>query len=177
MDFRSLECMDESDEAILEHPYNPFYNVFGSYRPVLVKQHNDYEGAGFRGRPLLGALLFDNVASDARDHAANERTFLAWLKLSVYMAIVSVAIVLSFHLKSKPSALEKRVALPLGVIFWLLSLACLVSGLSNYIQTISRYCQRAALVQSGWKTQVVFTVVSLAIVATCILFLSVNAEK
>lgn len=34
--------------------------------------------------------------------------FLAWLKLSVYMAIVSVAIVLSFHLKSKPSDFGKR---------------------------------------------------------------------
>jgi hypothetical protein len=33
--------------------------------------------------------------------------FLAWLKLSVYMAIVSVAIVLSFHLKSEPSPLGK----------------------------------------------------------------------
>jgi hypothetical protein len=31
--------------------------------------------------------------------------FLSWLKLSVYMAIVSVAIVLSFHLKSEPSKL------------------------------------------------------------------------
>jgi hypothetical protein len=31
--------------------------------------------------------------------------FLAWLKLSIYMAIVSVAIVLSFHLNNKPSAL------------------------------------------------------------------------
>jgi hypothetical protein len=114
------------------------------------------------------------------------------------MAIVSVAIVLSFHLKAKPSNLgkhfatsvkkgteqttdvqivEKRFALPLGIIFWLLSMACLVSGLSNYINTISRYCKRAALVQSGWKTQIVFTVVSSAIVATCVLFLSVNAEK
>lgn len=72
-----------------------------------------------------GVLLFDNVTSDARDHAANERSgfpinvcvenepewltdpiaFLAWLKLSVYMAIVSVAIVLSFHLKLQPTPL------------------------------------------------------------------------
>lgn len=33
--------------------------------------------------------------------------FLSWLKLSVYMAIVSVAIVLSFHLKSEPTPLGK----------------------------------------------------------------------
>lgn len=34
--------------------------------------------------------------------------FLSWLKLSVYMSIVAVAIVLNFHLKSKPSTLGKR---------------------------------------------------------------------
>lgn len=77
----------------------------------------------FNERPLLGPLLFENNASDARDHAANERSrfeyshwrslyngladldiaFLSWLRLSVYMAIVSVAIVMSFHLKTEPS--------------------------------------------------------------------------
>ncbi|KAF2856335.1 hypothetical protein T440DRAFT_105708 [Plenodomus tracheiphilus IPT5] len=176
MDFRPLDRMGDSDEAILAEPYRPFYNPF-RISPVLVKQGNGYERAAFKERPLLGVLLFDNVSSDARDHAANERTFLSWLKLSVYMAIVSVAIVLSFHLKTKPSPLEHRVSLPLGVIFWMLSLACLISGLANYISTVSRYSQRQALVQSGWKTQVIFTVVSTSIVAACILFLSINADK
>ncbi|KAH7385656.1 hypothetical protein BKA66DRAFT_569498 [Pyrenochaeta sp. MPI-SDFR-AT-0127] len=176
MDFRTLDRMGESDEAILDEPYQPFYNPFGR-KPILVKQDNEYDRAVFRERPLLGVLLFDNVSSDARDHAANERTFLAWLKLSVYMAIVSVAIVLSFHLKSKPSALEKKFALPLGIIFWILSLLCLLSGLANYISTVSQYSQRQALVQTGWKTQIVFTVVSASIVAACVLFLSTNAER
>lgn len=44
--------------------------------------------------------------------------FLSWLRLSIYMAIVSIAILLSFHLKLQPSALEKQFALPLGIIFW-----------------------------------------------------------
>lgn len=44
--------------------------------------------------------------------------FLSWLRLSIYMAIVGIAILLSFHLKLQPSALEKRFALPLGIIFW-----------------------------------------------------------
>lgn len=37
MDFRSLDRMGDSDEAILEEPYRPFYNIFAS-KPVLVKQ-------------------------------------------------------------------------------------------------------------------------------------------
>ena len=56
-------------------------------------------------------------------------------------------------------------------------MACLVSGLANYIRTVERYSKRAALVQAGWKTQVVFTVVATVIVATCILFLSANARS
>ncbi|KAF2833213.1 hypothetical protein CC86DRAFT_6552 [Ophiobolus disseminans] len=176
MDFRSLSSIDDSDEAILNEPYHPFYNIFGG-QPILVKQDNDNDRTVFKERPFLGVLLFDNVSSDARDHAANERTFLSWLKLSVYMAIVSVAIVLSFHLKSKPSSLEKRIALPLGIIFWILSLLCLLSGLANYIETVTRYSKRQALVQSGWKTQVVFTVVSTSIVAACVLFLSTNSQR
>ncbi|KAF2018912.1 hypothetical protein BU24DRAFT_488970 [Aaosphaeria arxii CBS 175.79] len=176
MDFRPLDRMDGSDQSLLDEPFQPFYDIV-KRKPVLVNQDNSYDRAVFRERPLLGALLFDNNASDARDHAANERTFLSWLRLSVYMAVVSVAIVLSFHLKSKPSDTEKRLSLPFGIIFWLLSVSCLISGLANYISTISKYSQRAALVQAGWKTQMLFTLVATTIVAACVLFLATNARS
>jgi uncharacterized membrane protein YidH (DUF202 family) len=176
MDFRPLASMDGSDEALLERPFKPVY-AFWRSKPILINQNNGYDRTVFVERPLLGTLLFENAASDARDHAANERTFLSWLRLAVYMAIVSVAIVVTFHLKSKPSDLERRTALPFGLIFWLLSVACLISGLANYIKTITRYSRREALVQAGWKTQVVFTVVATAIVAACVLFLSTNASS
>lgn len=71
------------------------------------------------------------------------------------MAVVAIAILVSFHLKHSASNIEKRVALPLGVIFWGLSLACLVSGLRNYVKTVNRFSRRQALVQSGIGTQVV----------------------
>ncbi|KAL2044507.1 hypothetical protein N7G274_003212 [Stereocaulon virgatum] len=131
----------------------------------------------FLFRPVFAPLLFPNESSDARDHCANERTFLSWLRLSIYMAVVSVAIVISFHLKSQPTNIEKRIALPVGLIFWVLSLACLANGFANYVKTVTKYSRRQALVQSGWKTQVVFTIVACAIVAACILFLSTNAAS
>jgi len=168
--------MDNADAACLEEPYNPIYNIFNA-RPILVKQRNDYNGIVLGKSPILGPLLFDNVTSDARDHCANERTFLSWLRLSLYMAIVSVAIIISFHLKNQPSKLELRMAVPLGVIFWLLSLACLASGMATYARTIIRYSRRSALVQSGWKTEIVFTVVATAIVAVCVLFLSTSKSR
>lgn len=83
--------------------------------------------------PFFGPLLFENQTSDARDHCANERTFLSYLRLSIYMAVVAVAIVLSFHLRAQPSATELAMSRPLGILFWLLSVACLLVGLGNYI--------------------------------------------
>jgi len=61
--------------------------------------------------------------------------FLAYLRLSIYMAIVSVAIVLSFHLRKAATETELRMAKPLGAIFWVLSVACLGVGIANYIST------------------------------------------
>lgn len=49
------------------------------------------------------------------------------------MAIVSVAIVLSFHLRKTATDRELRMATPLGVIFLALSVSCLGVGLANYI--------------------------------------------
>ncbi|KAL5450615.1 hypothetical protein PMIN05_000872 [Paraphaeosphaeria minitans] len=95
--------MLDTDKSITDEPFRPFYN-FWTPKPVLVHQDNEYDGDAFIERPWLGVLLFDNNASDARDHAANERTFLSWLRLSIYMAIVAVAIILNFHLKSEPTA-------------------------------------------------------------------------
>ncbi|KAB5572568.1 hypothetical protein GE09DRAFT_677302 [Coniochaeta sp. 2T2.1] len=145
-------------------------------RPVLVGGYNarDADGSAFFLWPIFGPLLFENESSDARDHCANERTFLSYLRLSVYMAIVSVAIVLSFHLRLKATEVELRMAKPLGAIFWALSVACLAVGCANYIRTVNRYSQRAAIVQSGWKTQSVVGAIALAIVGACFTLLVIN---
>ena len=71
------------------------------------------------------------------------------------MSVVSVAIVISFHLMSQPSAVERKIAFPVGLVFWALSLACLASGFANYIKAVAKYSRKRALVQSGWKTQMV----------------------
>lgn len=71
------------------------------------------------------------------------------------MATVSVAIVSSFHLKHEPSDIERRIALPVGIIFWLLALSCLVAGTASYAATVTRYSRNHALVQRGWKSHLV----------------------
>ncbi|MCJ1399860.1 hypothetical protein MMC11_003063 [Xylographa trunciseda] len=126
-----------------------------SIRPVDESEYETPSSSNPHPLPLFSPLLIPNNSSDARDHCANERTFLSWLRLSIYMAVVSVAIVVSFHLKNQPTAIERQIALPVGLTFWALSLACLASGAANYVQTVRKYARRRALVQSGWKTQVV----------------------
>lgn len=51
------------------------------------------------------------------------------------MCIVSVAITVSFHVKSAPTEAELRMARPLGAVFWVLSVLMLALGVVNYIRT------------------------------------------
>ncbi|KAI5818596.1 hypothetical protein BZA77DRAFT_243331, partial [Pyronema omphalodes] len=127
--------------------------------------------------PFVSALVFENTASDARDHCANERNFLSWLRVSMYMCIVSMAIILSFQLKTSPSPAEKKMAMPMGIVFWFLSIVCLCAGLANYLKTIEKYSKKAAIVQSGAKTQTVFTFVSASIIGACVVFIATNASR
>lgn len=137
-------------------------HLLASPRPIILS------------RPILGTLVLDNRTSDCRDHCANERTFLSWLRLSMYLCIVAGAIVLSFHLRAEPSRLERRMALPLGIIFWVLSLVSLANGFAIYVSTLTRYSRQKALVQSGWRSQVVFVTVAISIVGTCVILLATN---
>lgn len=146
--------------------------------PIEVSELGSPDGldkpSAFFQWPWPSPLLFINESSDARDHCANERTFLSYLRLSIYMAIVSVAITVSFHIKGTPSDLERRVAKPLGGIFWVLSVVTLALGAGNYIRTVNLYGKRAAIVQSGWKTQVVLGIIATSIIGTCIILLVVD---
>lgn len=90
-----------------------------------------------------------------RDHCANERTFLSWLRLSVYMAVVGAAIIVTYHIKSAPGEVEKEAAKPLGTVFCVLSLGCLLSGAGTYVRTFEEYGRRRAVVQGGWITSAV----------------------
>ncbi|KAL2827547.1 hypothetical protein BDW59DRAFT_143962 [Aspergillus cavernicola] len=170
------ETMPGHDATRTRPPYNPLINLANA-KPVLVEEHLEENQHIFLTRPYLGALLFENAASDARDHCANERTFLSWLRLSMYLGIVSIALIISFHFQTKPSGLERRMALPMGIIFWMLSLVCLGNGLANYILTVKKYSRKVALVQSGWKTQMTVLVVGGVILGSCVVLLVTDAQK
>ena len=54
--------------------------------------------------------------------------------------------------KREPS---KHVAVALGAVFALASLTWMGMAVGNYARTVEGYARRRAIVQSGWKTQVV----------------------
>jgi hypothetical protein len=68
----------------------------------------------------------------------------------MYMSIVAVAIVLSFHLRKTASDIELRMAKPLGAIFWVLSVSCLGVGIANYTSTCSPPFFATPLLLKGW---------------------------
>ena len=159
---------DSDDWHLLYNPFKTTINVDDTFPDNPVKL--------FLSKPYYAPLLFPNISSDARDHCANERTFLSWLRLAIYMAVVSVAILINFHLKHQPTKLEMSVSHPLGLIFWILSLACLATGTGIYMRTVTQYAHRRALVQTGVKTQLVFGVVTAAIIAACGVFLGADVQ-
>ncbi|KAK4134246.1 hypothetical protein BT67DRAFT_422068 [Trichocladium antarcticum] len=145
-------------------------------RPAEVTEmrNRGLDESAFCLPPLLGPLLFDNDQSDCRDHCGNERTFLSYLRLSLYMSIVAVAIVVSFHLRKTASDIELRMAKPMGIIFWVLSVSCLGVGMANYAKTVNKFSRRAAIVQSGWKTQTVMGAIAVCIFGVCVTLLVIN---
>ncbi|KAI9902749.1 hypothetical protein N3K66_002101 [Trichothecium roseum] len=87
------------------------------------------------------------------------------------MAVVSVAVTLSFHVRHRPTDAELRVARPLGAVFWALSVLILCLGLGNYIRTVNRYSQKVAIVQTGWKTQLGLGILGSSIIVASVVLL------
>ncbi|GAO49418.1 hypothetical protein G7K_3568-t1 [Saitoella complicata NRRL Y-17804] len=100
-----------------------------------------------------------SAGSSARDHCANERTFLSWLRLSLTLTLVGLAFVLKFDLNAidEPSHEERTLALPLGYTFIALAILSVGVGLANYLRLLSLLVRKAAIVQPNkWITGVAF---------------------
>ncbi|TGZ77847.1 hypothetical protein EX30DRAFT_343747 [Ascodesmis nigricans] len=129
--------------------------------------------------PLITPLVFENTASDARDHCANERNFMSFLRLSIYLYIVGLALLFSFSfsLVDPPTEMEKRLSLPMGIVFICLSLGCLAMGGGQYLGTVRKYGKRKAIVESGRVARSGLVLVAGAICASCIVLVVTGAES
>ncbi|KAI7883731.1 hypothetical protein K492DRAFT_111912, partial [Lichtheimia hyalospora FSU 10163] len=89
------------------------------------------------------SLLLENTASVARDHLANERTFLAWLRTSISLITVGVAITQLYNLSSEVQGHthHKRLGQILGVIFVGFSVLFLYFGNARYFHAQHAMCK------------------------------------
>ena len=69
-------------------------------------------------------IVLDNTGSVARDHLANERTFLAWLRTSVNLMGIGIAFI-SFNIFTN------------GIVFIVLGLIFVIFSLFRYLQITS----------------------------------------
>ncbi|KAI8363017.1 hypothetical protein B0O80DRAFT_432504 [Mortierella sp. GBAus27b] len=128
------------------------------------------------------SLTLENKGSIARDHLANERTYLAWLRSSLSLITVGVAITQLFRLQSTSSptnshpSLDKVTELgrPLGGSFIALGILFLWLGTSRYFhsQNVLSYGQFPA----SRGSVIIATVTVMAVLMACFIIVIVQGR-
>lgn len=121
------------------------------------------------------SLIVVNSGSTARDHLANERNFLAVLKLAMTLATLGATLLIQFHFTNNPiSDVERNASYPLGITFFTLSLITVIAAIAKYVKTQRLYQQRRVFVETGIGTQLVATIVGTAIAVVAIVFITID---
>ncbi|KAL6449889.1 hypothetical protein SBY92_002363 [Candida maltosa Xu316] len=84
-------------------------------------------------------LVLKNVGSVARDHMANERTFLSWIRTGLTFLTFGIGFVQFYRLDSKTDADEKTTTIeslskPVGTLCVILSIMTMLFGTMRYLQ-------------------------------------------
>jgi len=91
---------------------------------------------------LSPSMVLENTGSVARDHLANERTWLAYVRTSLAIASTGVALVQLFTISAQQSSSGaqllsgklQRFARPLGAVIVVIGLSVLALGVNRYFK-------------------------------------------
>ncbi|KAG2216938.1 hypothetical protein INT45_012796 [Circinella minor] len=139
----STDSFEENDRV---HEFTPPFLVRTKSRPEKENLRRQYQEnrdenkrrftvydtiSRFFERFSASALL-ENKAAVARDHLANERTFLAWLRTSLSLVTVGVAITQLYNLNPSNNAHAGRAV---GATFVILSIVFLYMANARYFHS------------------------------------------
>ncbi|KAI8967806.1 hypothetical protein BDF20DRAFT_899390 [Mycotypha africana] len=100
-----------------------------------------YEWIGKLYARFSTSFMLENTSSVARDHLANERTFLAWLRTSLSLITVGVAITQLYHLTPQTGGdntnqvTQAKIGKALGGVFVIFSIVFLYFANARYFHT------------------------------------------
>jgi len=142
-------AFNDISKLITEEPH-PQYSTFPTPHPSsLMSNSNDTapttnKTTSPRDKGLFLSLVLENKGSTARDHLANERTFLAWLRTSLALVTIGIAVTQFSKLsRDPPNSPEKEFSfhLILGSLYMIIGILFVFAGLTRYFYIQSQLIQ------------------------------------
>lgn len=124
-----------------------------------------------------GQLVIQNEGSVTRDYLAYERNYLAWVKLVTSCLVISGGLIIRLHVHEDSSVssgqtpLENKIAMPMGIIFFVLSVLALISATLSFFQIQKDLIKNVGHVSTGRFTQLVSLLATAVIATACVLLM------
>ncbi|KAK9237116.1 hypothetical protein V1525DRAFT_404997 [Lipomyces kononenkoae] len=160
-----------------EPGYATFLRLDGPSEGPLVPLHEITRWDMHFKAPFYHTMITNNHPCDGRDFGANERNFLAWLRLAAGFTSTSFAFIINFYLPpgrsilgpdrvpiTEPS-LQNKGALAWGIVFLLCALFTIINAFLCYVEHMHHVGRRVLMVQFSAQTLVFFGLSCLALFA------------
>lgn len=146
----------------------------GELVPMHVVSHWDLH---FK-KPFFHSMLCHIGACDGRDYGANERNYLAWVRLAAGLVSTATTFILSYYLPAGTSifgpenmvaepTLQNRGALAYGLVFLLFALGCFGYAYYIYVEQMAIIGRRYLILEFSWHCLTFMVVMSVAVIAAC----------
>ena len=139
-----------SRDLINERPPQESQELEPQPESKLKSEHRPQKNSSYVSSLLLSIwfnkyfkfqIILKNENSVARDHMANERTLLSYIRTSLTFLIFGIGFLQFYTIESKLSSISSSIVVnidyylkPIGLIFFILSLITLLFGIFRFLQ-------------------------------------------